>query len=195
MSLAQRNTQRRGVVALFGPSPIVASLMALGVITLGLMTLGACAVDRSPVTNLPSDPPPTAEASSPVPETTPPVAGTTPASSPTPTSPPQSPSPSPSPTPLRPTEPALVTAYWFQRADGISLAVVPASWVRNTTALEDVEQLWVEVLEIFPEADSPGMFDQLVCHAIGAPNKDSWNLEPWRPVVEFLDLLLTGCNP
>jgi hypothetical protein len=39
------------------------------------------------------------------------------------------------------------------------------------------------------------MHDQLVCHGIGAPDKATWNLEPWRPDVGLLAVLAAGCNP
>ncbi|MBC7292192.1 MAG: DUF2599 domain-containing protein, partial [Actinotalea sp.] len=45
------------------------------------------------------------------------------------------------------------------------------------------------------DATGPGMRDQLECHALGAPDKESWNLEPWRPDVGLLATLAARCNP
>jgi hypothetical protein len=39
------------------------------------------------------------------------------------------------------------------------------------------------------------MRDQLACHALGAPDKATWNLEPWRPDVGLLLIMAAGCNP
>ncbi len=39
------------------------------------------------------------------------------------------------------------------------------------------------------------MHDQLTCHALGAPDKETWNLEPWRPDVGLLAVLAAACNP
>jgi hypothetical protein len=55
------------------------------------------------------------------------------------------------------------------------------------------------VLALAPEADLPGMRDQFVCHfrfaEVAQPGKTSWNLEPWRPVVDDQTMTATGCNP
>ena len=39
------------------------------------------------------------------------------------------------------------------------------------------------------------MDHQLRCHALGVPGKETWNLEPWRPEVDYLAYLLARCNP
>jgi hypothetical protein len=48
-------------------------------------------------------------------------------------------------------------------------------------------------------AAPPSMRAQFVCHRQFAelvkPGKTSWNLEPWRPVVDESEMLRTGCNP
>ena len=40
---------------------------------------------------------------------------------------------------------------------------------------------------------------QFVCHwefaEAARPGKISWNLEPWRPVVDAATMIATGCNP
>jgi hypothetical protein len=40
---------------------------------------------------------------------------------------------------------------------------------------------------------------QFLCHwrlaEFAEPGKTSWNIEPWRPVVDDVKMLSTGCNP
>lgn len=89
---------------------------------------------------------------------------------------------------------ALVSAVWGDREGGRSLAVVPAVWVR-AGGLAAQEALWSALVTAEPDADSTSMRDQLTCHALGAPTKESWNLEPWRPAVDSFTLLAARCNP
>jgi len=88
----------------------------------------------------------------------------------------------------------LVSAHWGVHEGGRSLAVVPAPWVRSG-GLAAQDALWSALVAAEPDADSATMHDQMTCHALGAPTKASWNLEPWRPKVDTLTLLATGCNP
>jgi hypothetical protein len=89
---------------------------------------------------------------------------------------------------------ALRTADWGEREGGRSLAVDPTAWGRTGgTAAQDV--LWTALVAAEPEADAPGMHDQLACHALGAPDKATWNLEPWRPDVGLVAVLAARCNP
>ncbi|WP_414647956.1 DUF2599 domain-containing protein [Cellulomonas sp.] len=39
------------------------------------------------------------------------------------------------------------------------------------------------------------MHDQFLCHALGAADKATWNLEPWRPDVGSMATLMARCNP
>jgi hypothetical protein len=94
--------------------------------------------------------------------------------------------------------PALISATWSdtnQAEGGRSLAVVPAAWVRDSFSEAALTQLWAEVIAAQPDADTPGMYDQLVCHALGAPHKASWNIEPWRPDVGLPAVIAAACNP
>jgi Protein of unknown function (DUF2599) len=63
----------------------------------------------------------------------------------------------------------------------------------------DADEAWAEVLRLSPDADTPGMKAQFVCHWQFAefvqPGKISWNLEPWRPVVDDSEMIAAGCNP
>lgn len=66
-----------------------------------------------------------------------------------------------------------------------------------TEALAD--EAWAEVLALSPDADTAGMRAQFVCHwqfaELAQPGKSSWNLEPWRPVVDDAEMVASGCNP
>lgn len=66
------------------------------------------------------------------------------------------------------------------------------------TAVETAEA-WREVLMLAPDADTPGMRAQFICHwdfaEFAQPGKTSWDLEPWRPAVDDNAMMLTGCNP
>ena len=89
---------------------------------------------------------------------------------------------------------ALASADWGEREGGRSLAVVPTPWAR-TAGDAGLALLWHQIVTSHPDADTATMFDQLVCHALGAPGKDAWNLEPWRPDVGLVAVLLARCNP
>ena len=60
-------------------------------------------------------------------------------------------------------------------------------------------EAWAEVLALSPDADTPGMRAQFICHwdfaELAQPGKASWNLEPWRPVVDDAAMVASGCNP
>lgn len=83
---------------------------------------------------------------------------------------------------------------WGDREGGRSLAVSPTAWARRG-GLAAEEGLRVQLPTLEPEAASSSMLDQLSCHLLGAPDKETWNLEPWRPDVSGLDMLLAQCNP
>lgn len=61
------------------------------------------------------------------------------------------------------------------------------------------DEAWREVLALVPGANSPGMRSQFVCHwdfaEFAQPGKTSWDLEPWRPVVDDGVMMAAGCNP
>ncbi|WNB85417.1 DUF2599 domain-containing protein [Cellulomonas sp. ATA003] len=89
---------------------------------------------------------------------------------------------------------AVVSTDWGEREGGRSIAVEPSEWARDAGQAGEVA-VWAELVELDPEVDTPVMHDQLVCHAVGAPDKATWNLEPWRPDVGLLRIMLAGCNP
>ncbi|MCO7275335.1 MULTISPECIES: DUF2599 domain-containing protein [Cellulosimicrobium] len=89
---------------------------------------------------------------------------------------------------------AVRSTDWGEREGGRSLAVDPTAWAR-AAGQAGQELVWAQVVAAEPEADTPTMHDQLVCHAVGAPDKATWNLEPWRPDVGLLATMAARCNP
>jgi Protein of unknown function (DUF2599) len=92
-------------------------------------------------------------------------------------------------------------AHWNQLS---SLRVYPtatgrAAALRLGSSSPEADEAWSEVLAQAPQADTPGMRSQFRCHWDFAealqPGKVSWNLEPWRPVVDDATMVSAGCNP
>jgi hypothetical protein len=92
-------------------------------------------------------------------------------------------------------------ARWNQRA---SLRVYPTPAGRAASrqlgsAGPEADEAWAEVLAQAPTAGTPGMREQFLCHwdfaETAEPGKTSWNLEPWRPVVDDATMVGAGCNP
>jgi hypothetical protein len=108
----------------------------------------------------------------------------------------------PSPSYLPPFVDHVEWAQWNGRA---SLRVFPtpsgrlAAGQPAAAAPTAPDEAWAEVLALAPAADTPGMRAQFVCHwqfaELAQPGKPSWNLEPWRPVVDDNEMVATGCNP
>jgi hypothetical protein len=102
-----------------------------------------------------------------------------------------------------PSPPFVDHTQWSRWQGLSSLRVFPTPSGRvaarqpGTAALAD--EAWGEVLAFSPDADTPGMRAQFVCHwqlaEFVQPGKTSWNLEPWRPVVDDAEMFATGCNP
>lgn len=105
--------------------------------------------------------------------------------------------------PPDPAPPYIDHTQWAQWQGRSSLRVFPspagraAAKTPGTMALAD--EAWGEVLARSPDADTAGMRAQFLCHWQFAefvqPGKVSWNLEPWRPVVDDTEMVATGCNP
>lgn len=89
---------------------------------------------------------------------------------------------------------ALLGTVWGDQEGGRSLSVSPTAWAR-AGSLAAQELVWSQLVTREPEADATTMHDQLLCHMLGAPTKDTWNLEPWRPEVDLVTLVATKCNP
>ncbi|MDH6198786.1 hypothetical protein M2272_005446 [Mycobacterium frederiksbergense] len=92
---------------------------------------------------------------------------------------------------------------WAKWGDLSSLRVYPTAaaraLVRQPGGAAQADRAWAEVLGQSPDADTPGMREQFLCHwtfaELAEPGKTSWNLEPWRPVVSPEEMLASGCNP
>ncbi|MBT0566014.1 DUF2599 domain-containing protein [Williamsia sp. CHRR-6] len=99
--------------------------------------------------------------------------------------------------PARP--PFIDHVTWVTLASGRSLQVYPTPSGRRAAGADDDDRAWAEVVADDATADSPGMRAQFDCHwtfaRLVAPDKPSWNLEPWRPVVSAEEMIATRCNP
>ena len=92
---------------------------------------------------------------------------------------------------------------WAHWGDLSSLRVYPTPSGRAAAGhlgtMKQADEAWTEVLAAAPEADTPGMRAQFICHwqlaEFAEPGKTSWNLEPWRPVVDANTMITSGCNP
>jgi hypothetical protein len=92
---------------------------------------------------------------------------------------------------------------WVHWGDLSSLRVFPTQSGRDAAGRlgtsAEADEAWSEVLALSPDADIPGLRAQFVCHwqlaEFAQPGKTSWNLEPWRPVVDDNEMILAGCNP
>ncbi|WP_278262188.1 DUF2599 domain-containing protein [Nocardia sp. AG03] len=88
---------------------------------------------------------------------------------------------------------------WTENVDGARLQIYPTVAGRKTAAPGGDQLAWSEILAMDATADSPGMFDQFRCHWVWArmvaPDKPSWNLEPWRPDVGYQATVAANCNP
>ena len=95
--------------------------------------------------------------------------------------------------------PFISRVQWVRGSGGLSLHVVPTASGRTAQGTAAADEAWAEVLRLAPDADQPGMRAQFDCHwtfaRIVEPDKPSWNLEPWRPVVTDKQMVDAGCNP
>lgn len=95
--------------------------------------------------------------------------------------------------------PLIAAATWADSEFGATLEIAPTPAGRGAGDALAAVAAWREVLQLAPAADSPGMREQFDCHWTWArilePDKPTWNIEPWRPVVEPDRMLAEGCNP
>jgi hypothetical protein len=98
----------------------------------------------------------------------------------------------------------VVWTQWSERNQLSSLRVYPTAHGRTAakrlgSLSPEADEAWSEVLAQAPQAGTPGMRNQFRCHWDFAetlqPGKVSWNLEPWRPVVDDATMVSAGCNP
>ena len=99
-----------------------------------------------------------------------------------------------------PSPPYVDHTHWVRWGGLSSLHVYPTPAGRvASTDLVKPDEAWSEVLADAPDANTPGMRAQFVCHwqfaELAEPGKTSWNLEPWRPVVDSNTMIESGCNP
>ncbi|WP_407685223.1 DUF2599 domain-containing protein [Mycobacterium sp. HUMS_1102779] len=102
-----------------------------------------------------------------------------------------------------PPPPYVDHTQWTQWSGMPRLRVFPTPAARVTSlrpgTADAADEAWSELLALAPNAGTPGMRAQFVCHWQFAeralPGKVSWNLEPWRPVVGYDDMVASGCNP
>lgn len=103
-----------------------------------------------------------------------------------------------------PVPPFVDRASWVWFSDLPTLRVYPTAAGRTVAGklgktAAQTEEAWREVLTQAPDANTPGMRAQFICHwnfaELAHPGKTSWDLEPWRPDVDDSDMLLAGCNP
>lgn len=93
---------------------------------------------------------------------------------------------------------------WVDRGGSPTLRVFPSHAGRDVAgdfakSAAQTAEAWRQVLALAPDADTPGMRAQFLCHwnfaEFAEPGKTSWDLEPWRPAVDDSQMLLAGCNP
>lgn len=93
---------------------------------------------------------------------------------------------------------AFYDATWTKRADGISLFLTPTTWARNADQTV-FEFAWQELAQYDEgpgrETSTETMIKQLHCHLVGAKDKATWNLEPWRENLSLLEFYQAKCNP
>jgi hypothetical protein len=92
---------------------------------------------------------------------------------------------------------------WVHWGRSASLRVYPTPAGRSAAGQPgtdaEADEAWAEVLARSPDANTAGMREQFICHwqlaELVQPGKSSWNLEPWRPVVDNTAMIASGCNP
>jgi Protein of unknown function (DUF2599) len=89
---------------------------------------------------------------------------------------------------------------WTKVSELPSLRVFPTAAGRQpSVGVVDPDVAWAQVVALSPDADTPGMREQFVCHLrfaeFAEPGKSSWNLEPWRPIVNAANMIESRCNP
>ena len=88
----------------------------------------------------------------------------------------------------------VTSTEWGTREGGESLAVTPSAWGR-VSGQTGYTLGWADVVRLEPTAQTSVMEKQFRCHHLGAPDKATWNLEPWRPDVSYLSYVAARCNP
>lgn len=92
---------------------------------------------------------------------------------------------------------------WIDRGKIKSLSLTQKPYITKASdvGVERVKKIdaWDKVLTIHSSntkwSNTNGMKNQFDCHYDFAKNKNSWNLEPHRPNVDYLTTVIAGCNP
>ncbi|MFL0578768.1 DUF2599 domain-containing protein [Dietzia sp. 179-F 9C3 NHS] len=163
-----------------------------------LVAAAACAAGCAPDVDAPDAGPAAGAATSAVTSSSPP-----PPPSPlppvVPVTPPSVPATATTTAPISLNGPYVASATWSDTDLGSTLRVAPTPGGRATQGPDDAATAWGEVLALAPDADAPGMWEQFACHWTWArlvePDKPTWNLEPWRPVVDEGTMVGERCNP
>jgi hypothetical protein len=97
-------------------------------------------------------------------------------------------------------EPYIGHTEWTTVGNLPSLRVYPTAAGRQpSVGVVDPDAAWAQVVALSPDADTPGMREQFVCHLrfaeFAEPGKVSWNIEPWRPIVNGANMIESRCNP
>ena len=87
-------------------------------------------------------------------------------------------------------DPLVRAARW----DAGTLVVRPSRCGR-TIAVTEPGRVLDAAVAIAGGGATKTLRDQLRCHAVFAGFKRDWNLESYRPVVSWPDLIATACNP
>jgi hypothetical protein len=92
-------------------------------------------------------------------------------------------------------------AQWGQHLTSLRVYPTPSgrAAARQPRTAAAADEAWAEVLALSPDGDTAGMRAQFICHwqfaELTQPGKTSWNLEPWRPVVDDAEMFASRCNP
>lgn len=101
--------------------------------------------------------------------------------------------------------PGYIDQVTWVSDDGLpTLRVFPSAAGRTAagslgkTAIQ-TDAAWRQVLALAPDADTPSLRAQFLCHwrfaELAQPGKNSWDLEAWRPDVDDATMVAAGCNP
>jgi hypothetical protein len=94
-----------------------------------------------------------------------------------------------------------VAAAVFAPHHGCERYVAHASWAGQTLTVVPTRcgrrRSWLEPRAAFAELPAHGrsLYLQFRCHALFAAAKPAWDLEAYRPVVSWRELIAAGCNP
>ncbi|TLG76761.1 DUF2599 domain-containing protein [Culicoidibacter larvae] len=91
----------------------------------------------------------------------------------------------------------IASAEWLIRGREISLSLTPTACGITTT---DYDAAFAEVIAKFGEDirfyNEAALKDQYICHAVFAgAGKLPWNIEPFRPQVGQMEMVMAQCNP